>query len=338
MMNEDMRNLIRCLAQGNLKQGRAMAKNICEREKAEKNQDFCQRMIEKLTPMDTLSPLPSNVRNLLYSDAGGVIYDDELFYISHREMALEEQLMVTQRSTDVLREVGVQYRNAALMFGPSGSGKTAFAKHLARRMERDFFMVNLSTIIESHLGGTARNLSSVFEAINAQGGGSLLFLDELDAVTENRDNNMNSATGMEMNRVTMALMQQMDMLPYDTVVLAATNHIERIDLALRRRFPITHRFETFTLEERIEMVQKYLTTIRDRGRTKGLFDFDWDECELRNYAKASQQVSHAKTIDTLTQSIADMLDDNATHLTFRALTDSSGRKIILSQEELEEMG
>lgn len=324
MLTNDMKLLLDFLANGNLVQARNAALRICQNETAARNKPFCEQIIKKIECAPKMLNLPSNVAELLFTDDVGVMFDEELFYISTREEALAQQMIAVQKSAEKLQSIGLYYRNAALMFGPSGSGKTAFAKHLARLMEREFFVVNLSNIIDSHLGGTAKNLNKVFRAISERGPNCLLFLDELDAVTESRDT-MENSTSKEMNRVTMALMQQMDMLPRNTVVVAATNRIDRIDVALRRRFPIIHKFEAFNAEERKLMVLKYVSTVKRRAEEAGSFTFEWDDGELNDYIKASMNVSHAKTIDTVTQSLAEMLENNKTHLKFKTLTDANSR-------------
>lgn len=326
MLTNDMKLLLDFLANGNLVQARNAALRICRSETAAKNQAFCEGVIKKIEYAPKMLSLPSNVGEFLFTDDVGVQFDEELFFVSKREELLAQQMIAVQRSAEKLQGVGVCYRNAVLMYGPSGSGKTSFAKHLARLMDREFFVVNLANIIDSHLGGTSKNLSKVFRAICERGPNCLLFLDELDAVTESRDD-AESSTSREMNRVTMALMQQMDMLPRDTVVVAATNHIDRIDFALRRRFPIIHKFELFSIAERKDMLLKYLTTIKRRAEEAGSFTFEWDENDLNRYIDDSMHVSHAKAIDTVTQSLAEMLENNQTHLNFKALTDATGQTI-----------
>lgn len=326
MLTNDMKLLLDFLANGNLTQARNIALRICRSETAAKNQAFCESVIKKIEQSPKMLSLPSNVGEFLFTDDVGVQFDEELFYVSSREELLAQQMIAVQRSAEKLQGVGVSYRNAVLMYGPSGSGKTSFAKHLAHLMDREFFVVNLANIIDSHLGGTAKNMSKVFRAISERGPNCLLFLDELDAVTESRDDAENS-TSREMNRVTMSLMQLMDMLPRDTVVVAATNHLERIDYALRRRFPIIHKFELFSMEERREMLLKYLNTIKRRAESAASFSLDWDENDLNRYVENSIHVSHAKVIDTVIQSLAEMLEENQTHLTFKALMDTSGQAI-----------
>lgn len=327
MLTNDMKVLLELLANGNITKARLTAIEICKKDNTEKNRQFCERIIQKLETAPKMLGLPREVSELLFTDDIGVMFDEELFYVSKREERLAEQMIAVQKSAEKLQGIGLHYRNAVLMFGPTGSGKTAYAKHLARLMDREFFVVNLANIIDSHLGGTGKNLSKVFRAICERGPNCLLFLDELDAVTENREGDSDGSTSKEMNRVTMALMQQMDMLPPDTVVIAATNRVDRIDYALRRRFPIIHKFEPFTFEERKAMVLKYLNTVKRRAAEVGSFDFDWSEEELDHYIDTSMNVSHARTIDTVTQALAEMLENNKTHLKFKALTDATGRKI-----------
>lgn len=318
MLNEALtRDLMHWVAVGDWPNARRVCLTLCAKETTEKHKKFREDIVERIKNRPNFMDLPMNVKGLLYTEDIGVKFDEGLYYISDREMELVQRLKVMQNTTEALNQVGITYRNAALLFGPSGSGKTAFAKFLAKEMGRDFFMANLSGIVDAYMGGTSKNLARVFETVADAGPNALLFLDELDAISANRDAKTFGQNGAdkELSRATMVMMQQLDMLPRETVLIAATNHIEFLDKAIRRRFPVEHKFESFNVEEREMMVRKYLATIKERAAS-GAFKITWDDAAVRQFAEDSLKQPQANVIELVVQAIADMLDDGKTTIEF----------------------
>ena len=70
-------------------------------------------------------------------------------------------------------------------------------------------------------------------------------------------------------------MQLMDGLPSQTVLMAATNHVEAIDPAVLRRFSNKHEVKVFSNQQKETMVGKYLTAIREKAT--GVFDLSWKD-------------------------------------------------------------
>lgn len=81
------------------------------------------------------------------------------------------------------------------------------------------------------LGQTSRNLRRVFDY--AEQTPSVLFLDEFDALAGARGNERDVG---ELQRVVIALLQNIDALPDSTILVAATNHEQLLDPAIDRRF------------------------------------------------------------------------------------------------------
>lgn len=134
---------------------------------------------------------------------------------------------------DELRAAGVELPSRLLMYGPPGCGKSLAARLVASKLSLPLFTVRCDALVSSLLGQTGRNLREVFEY--ASGQPCVLFLDEFDALAKSR-----SHTGEvgELQRVVIALLQNLDSLTDETVVLAATNHHELLDAAVWRRFSL----------------------------------------------------------------------------------------------------
>lgn len=136
------------------------------------------------------------------------------------------------RHRDELARVGAAMPNRMLLYGPPGTGKTQTARWLTAQLVVPLLTVRCDTLISSLLGQTSRNLRRVFE--HAQQQPCVLFLDEFDVLASARGNERDVG---ELQRIVIALLQNIDALPEDTILIASTNHEQLLDPAVWRRFP-----------------------------------------------------------------------------------------------------
>ena len=132
---------------------------------------------------------------------------------------------------DKLQAAGVSQPHRLVMHGPPGTGKTQTARWIAAQLHLPLLTVRCDTLISSLLGQTSRNLRRVFDY--AQEVPCVLFLDEFDALATARGNERDVG---ELQRVVIALLQNIDALPDETILLAVTNHDQLLDYAIWRRF------------------------------------------------------------------------------------------------------
>ncbi|MCS3471764.1 hypothetical protein M2401_005528 [Pseudomonas sp. JUb42] len=132
---------------------------------------------------------------------------------------------------DELERVNAAMPSRLLVYGLPGTGKTKLARHVAARLKLPLLTVRCDTLVSSLLGQTSRNLRRVFEF--AQQRPCVLLLDEFDALASARGNERDVG---ELQRVVIALLQNIDALTENTVVIAATNHDRLLDPAVWRRF------------------------------------------------------------------------------------------------------
>ncbi|MCM3239105.1 ATP-binding protein [Heyndrickxia oleronia] len=142
-----------------------------------------------------------------------------------------EEVIFEFFNKDKLNDMNLPYDNRILLCGPPGCGKTSTAYLLSKRLNMPIAYVRLDSLISSLLGQTGTNIRRIFEAVN--GKEVILFLDEFDAIAKKRDDKNELG---ELKRVVNTLLQNIDMLPKDMFVIAATNHEELLDSAVWRRF------------------------------------------------------------------------------------------------------
>ena len=182
--------------------------------------------------------------------------------------AQEDMLLLPDAITnDLLGVVNVVEHNIGinkfLFQGVPGTGKTEAVKQLARSLNRDLFMVDLSAIVDSKLGQTQKNLAALFKEINSfvQPKNVIVLFDEIDAIALDRTN---SNDLREMGRATTAILKGLDRMKEDVVLIATTNLFEHFDKALIRRFDLVIDFNRYTKEDLLLISERLLDRYLDK--------------------------------------------------------------------------
>ena len=152
--------------------------------------------------------------------------------------------------------------NKFLFEGKPGTGKTEAVKQIARLSCRTLFCVNFDNLIDSKLGQTNKNISSVFHEINTLPcpGKVIILFDEIDVIALDR---INSNDVREMGRVTSTILRELDRLSdlnKEIVLIATTNLFDNFDKALIRRFDATINFNRYSKNDLIEIAETYLNS------------------------------------------------------------------------------
>lgn len=148
-----------------------------------------------------------------------------------------DTLIKERLQRDRLKARGISPTKSAMLVGPPGVGKTLSARWIASELKKPLWILDLSMVMSSLLGRTGANLR---DALNyAKANNAVLLLDEVDAIGKRR--NDDSDVG-ELKRLVTVMLQEIDHWPDTSLLLAATNHPELVDVALWRRFDVIFSF------------------------------------------------------------------------------------------------
>jgi hypothetical protein len=141
-----------------------------------------------------------------------------------------DALVARCRHREALCEPGELAGVRALLSGPSGIGKTLAARHVAWRLERDLFRIDLAATVNKYIGETEKALERALAA--AEELDVVLLLDEGDALMARRTDVAN-ANDRYANLETNFLLQRIE--NFGGILLVTSNDPARIDPAFARR-------------------------------------------------------------------------------------------------------
>lgn len=251
-MNNTERDLIRWVCEGDIKRAQKQARIVLADIKAMKDQVFRDDMLRKLDSKGPgLVDLPPNVRELLVAE-DQEDFPASRFLIRKGEKALVDELMATVKASEKLSQKGIRYLPTALLYGDSGGGKTMLARYIAYKAGKPFVYMQFSNIVSSLLGSTQSNIGKIFEY--ARRNPCVLCMDEIDAIGMARGQQQEIG---EMDRIVIALMQELDRMPNNIIVVGTTNRFDRLDAALVRRFTIKHEVLPLGQDEAVQVAERF---------------------------------------------------------------------------------
>ncbi|WP_297071296.1 26S protease regulatory subunit [Thermococcus sp.] len=135
------------------------------------------------------------------------------------------------------KPAAIQPWKGILLFGPPGTGKTLLASAAAGSLNATFFNVKASSVLSKYFGESGKIISALYR-VAGEKAPSIVFLDEIDALTTRRSNDTSEAT----RRMLSTLLTELEGFHGRgneklILTLAATNTPWDLDEAVLSRFP-----------------------------------------------------------------------------------------------------
>ena len=226
---------------------------------------FCHEAIRAYrmgngTGMD--ESIPEEVSQLVFMEHPEETFDTSRYWVTDQARRVAAQVHAMRVSAPKLRALGLPARSTTMLHGAPGTGKTEMARWIAYQEGLPLMYVNMSSTVDSLMGRTARNISSIFQ--HAHRGSCVLMIDELDCVANTRASAVRAADG-ELNRTTVTFMQEIDRLPPGVILLAATNRVDMLDPALMRRFALVECVERLPKEAARSMLGDWARSVESHA-------------------------------------------------------------------------
>ena len=202
-----------------------------------------------------------------------------------------------QEARATLRAHGQTPASHLLLIGPPGTGKTMTSAALAAELRVPLFTIKMESVFSRFMGETASKLRLVFDQVASVRG--VYLLDEFDAVGARRGDP--NEVG-EMRRILNSVLSFMEETnSTDSIVVAATNHVEILDHALARRFDEVIEYNLPTADEGVALLKTRLGKFKLATEAlKNLRD-DLEELSQGEIVRAADSAVREAILDGVTE-------------------------------------
>ncbi|MEN5197504.1 AAA family ATPase [Sphingobacterium faecium] len=262
---EQIKSLIRSFGDGDENRFYATAMQIAAAEARQGHTDIA----EELKKMIDKAKLSKNkeavlIKKLPVNSAQKEL--DDLLELIRPEVKLKDMVLSDnvrnslqrvldeQRKIDILESHGLKARRKLLFTGAPGCGKTMSAHVLASELGFPLFIIRLDGLISRYMGESIAKLRLVFDAMRDFR--AVYLFDEFDSIGTSRS--AGNEVG-EIKRVLNSFLLQIEKDDSRSLIIAATNLPESLDVALFRRFDDIIQFPLPSEEEINQLFELELT-------------------------------------------------------------------------------
>lgn len=134
------------------------------------------------------------------------------------------------------------------LYGLSGTGKSAYARYIAKKLNRPCLVKSASDLKSCWVGASEKNIARAFK--EAKKKSAVLVFDEVDSFLQDRNSTTKS---WEISEVNEMLIQ---MEKFDGIFIATTNLMDGLDKAALRRFDLKLEFKALNEKQRVKLFEK----------------------------------------------------------------------------------
>lgn len=173
---------------------------------------------------------------------------------------IETQLSAIAKATaNIQRNDG--YFSNLLLYGPPGTGKTMVSKLLAKEAGMNYVMMSGGDMAQYiKRGEHVSELNTLFRNVAASSGPTIIFIDEAEGLTRNRDK-----LDMERLELLNAFLNLTGEPSKKFMLILATNRPEDLDAAVISRMDNRIHISPPEKEERLQILTLYLNQFFDKG-------------------------------------------------------------------------
>ncbi len=191
---------------------------------------------------------------------------DDIGGLEKQKNKLKEMIEWPLKYVEKFKEIGINPPSGVLLYGPPGTGKTMIAKAIANESSANFISIKGPEIFNKWVGESEKKIRDVFKKAR-QVAPSIIFFDEIDAITSHRNNQ--DLSGVSKN-VVAQLLTEMDGISKlkDIIIIGATNRIDIVDPAFLRpgRFDVKLEIPLPDEKSREQIINVYLSKMKVEGK------------------------------------------------------------------------
>ncbi len=189
---------------------------------------------------------------------------DNIFLNDNLIEILKSDLDSFESSNLRYRKLGIKYKRTYLFYGPAGTGKSSLAIAISNYTKRNVLSINMSKDMSD---------STLISLIANRPKRSIILFEDIDCLFDNL--NREETTDKKDDKVNITLSCILNILdgsytPEDVIFIMTTNHIEKLDDALKRDGRTDMLIEIS--KPNIETKKKYLDYIKKNSNFAGDFD------------------------------------------------------------------
>lgn len=178
---------------------------------------------------------------------------EKLFALSHMFL-----LNVNENTKNILQNRHVSPNMMIILYGEPGTGKTSLVKALAHRLNVKLYELKLSALYNKYVGESEKTMSALFDWILSSSEPKIVFIDELDSLFGKRGAGNEESLDKKLKIIFMTEMNRFSVdSRSNTLIIGATNLIDDIDEAIRRRSVLNIKVgKPTSVEEYLSLIER----------------------------------------------------------------------------------